>query len=129
MTAKNKIIIKFLQNLNNFGFINIGERTVLHLPTGHIIEYLQISFFGELNINENSSGDEIEQSEILILKINGNEIKVNYRKVINFYIEEYAKRDVLKNGGSFKASFNHMRKYLEYKFAEEGYEPELEAVE
>lgn len=129
MKAKNKIIINFLKNLNTFGFIELGNKSVLHLPTGHIIEYLEISFFGELNINEDSKEETIEQSETLILTLNGKAYNINYRKIIDFYIEEYAKRDVLKNGGNFKASFNHMRKHLEYKFAEEGYETEFDDLE
>lgn len=129
MKAKNKIIINFLKNLNTFGFLEIEEDKILHLPTNHILQAYEQNFFGEINIKDDSNEEDIEESETLILKINDNSFNINYRKIIDFYIEEYARRDIIKNGGNFNSSFKHMREHLERKFINEGYESELDEIE
>lgn len=122
MRAKNTIVINFLKGLRKFGFIGAGVNSVLHLPTGHLLEYPYVPFFGETIITEDSTEEELENSEIIVIKCGGNEVKVNYLDIIDFYIEEYARRDVLLEGANFKRSFEHMRNHLDVKFLQEGYD-------
>lgn len=117
MKAKNRIVINFLQNLN-YGFIKVENNSVVHLTTGHILKF-DSNLFEE--INEDSTDEDIEKSENINIDINGRTIIVNYIRVIDFYIEEYAIRKSLIEKTTIKNNFDEMRQHLEYKFSQNGH--------